>query len=250
MEQQKLTKEALSPVQRLFKKAQKEGGFDYLYILVRVDGIQCYDGYQDTLIALRDWLAKPDHTDISSEYRFLIAQTDVLELLQNLLNAANRKHYQIRAFIDLKKGTFPNAVWPSTREKVEYLIRNARASEFSDLAKQLKTAYKFVEIDNGAPVGALDTAFGTMMKLLRDVINCYFSERIKFKTGPQYMKVPASLDVLEFIKDDEFGLSGLRVHFPQGCQRLFIARSSMNFATGMPSEKKEIRSYRASTFST
>jgi len=39
-----------SALQQLFDKAKESGGFQYLYALVRIDGIQCYHGYKDELV--------------------------------------------------------------------------------------------------------------------------------------------------------------------------------------------------------
>jgi len=36
----------VSSIKELFTKAETNGGFEYLYVLVRIDGIQCYDNIQ------------------------------------------------------------------------------------------------------------------------------------------------------------------------------------------------------------
>src|SRR6266568_4309949 len=95
---------APSSLEALFQKAKEQGGFEYLYALVRIDGIQCFEGYKDELVELRDWLKEPDISDIVKAYQFLASQAQPLELFQNLLNCANGKHYQVRAFLHLKKG--------------------------------------------------------------------------------------------------------------------------------------------------
>ena len=109
---------AKSAILRLFEQARKTGGFEYLYVLVRIDGIQCYDGYKDELVRLRDWLKHPDSTDALQGYVFLSEQGAPLDLVQNLLNVANGKHFHIRPFIHLKKGPGFDATWPTQQEKV------------------------------------------------------------------------------------------------------------------------------------
>jgi len=43
----------VSSIKELFTKAETNGGFEYLYVLVRIDGIQCYDTYKDEMVVLR-----------------------------------------------------------------------------------------------------------------------------------------------------------------------------------------------------
>lgn len=222
----------LSPVQQLFDKAEQHGGFEYLYALVRIDGIQCYDGYKDELVVLRDFLDHPDVSDLPSTYRHLASLPEPLELLQNLLNCANGQHYQVRAFIHLKKGKFPSAVWPSTLQKIESLVENARKSGFAGLAEQIEASYPRQLLEEGAPTTEQVTAaFGSLSELLKELLDCYSDKRLRFKDGPNYVRMPGSLDVLELITDKEFGLSGLRVHFPQNCTAEFYRTPKGVFGT-------------------
>jgi hypothetical protein len=229
-----------SAIQQLFEKARKQGGFEYLYVLVRIDGIQCHDGYEDELVALRNWLKRPDSTDLNKAYRSLFEQPGPLDLLQNLLNVASGKYYNIRPFIDLKKGSGFNAIWPTQKEKVEALLERLKTSGFSDLAEQIAASYRpdLMEATQAADREMLKSAFSNLTQFLTNLINCYFHERIEFSRGPKYIKIPRSLDVLELISDDEFGLSGLRVHFSQNCTANFMRTPKgvfgMNLEFGPP----------------
>lgn len=223
-----------SPVLELFEKAKERGGFEYLYALIRIEGIQCYEGYEDELIALHDWLTHPDVNDLVRAFRYLASLSDPLELLQNLLNCANRKPYHVSPFMHLKKGKFPNYVWPSTLQKVEALTENARATGFPRLADRLQESYPPQLLGNGAlSVEQVTTAFESLSKLLEELLDCYFDKRLRFKDGPKYIKLPDSLDVLELITDEEFGLSGLRVHFSQGCTADFYRTRKGVFGTNL-----------------
>ena len=93
-------------------------------------------------MSLRDWLKHPESTDALQGYRFLSEQGAPLDLVQNLLNVANGKHYHIRPFIHLKKGSGLNATWPTQQEKVEALIESTKTSGFSDLSEQIAGAYR------------------------------------------------------------------------------------------------------------
>jgi len=229
-----MEKTETTEIQKLFLKAKAHGGFEYLYVLVRIDGIQCYGGYRDELVFLRDWLKQPDASDRLKAYRFLVSKTEGLELLQNLLNCANRKHYQIPAFLHLVKGQFPNAVWPTTRQKIDSLAADAKASGFPALAHEIAASYPPDVVDTDQPnADALSAAFNRLSDFLRQLLDCYFSERLKFKRGDKYIKLPESLDVLELITDEEFGLSGLRVHFAQNCTAELLRTPKGVFGTNL-----------------
>ncbi len=229
-----MEQESKPAAQELFRKAAEHGGFEYLYALVRVDGIQCYDGYKDELVSLRDWLKQPETSNLLEAYRFLVSLPEPLELIQNLINCANGKHYQVRAFLHLKRGTFPNAVWPTTQEKVKYLVESARASGFREVADQIEAAYQPHLLDAEQPEAEkLAAAFTSLSELLKQLLECHFAERWKFTKAPKYVKVPDSLDVLELITDEEFGLSGLRVHFSQNCTAEFLRTPKGVFGTNL-----------------
>src|SRR6266404_4833354 len=179
-----------SAIQRLFEKARKAGGFEYLYALVRIDGMQCYDGYKDELVSLVDWLRKPEITDMVEAYRGFSEQPGPLDLLQNLLNVANGKHYQVRAFIHLKKGTGFNATWPTVLEKIQALVENAKASGLPELGEQIAAAYQLASLETNQPPDndVLKTTLSKLTGFLKELLDCYFSERIEFSKGLRYIK--------------------------------------------------------------
>lgn len=226
---------AKSAIERLFEQAQKRGGFEYLYVLVRIDGIQCYHGYKDELVSLRDWLKHSGSSDALQGYQFLSRQTAPLDLLQNLLNVANGKYYDIRPFRFLKKGSGPNAIWPSQREKLDALIEATKTSGFAELSEQITNAYRLELFVASEPTEAQEqnAAFSKLAEFLKEILVCYFSERIEYSKGPKLIKIPRSLDVLELISDAEFGLSGLRVHFSQNCTGEFTRTPQGVFGTNL-----------------
>ena len=60
-----------SDFDQLFEKARKGGGIEFLLTLVRVDGIQSYDGYEDEFLAIRRELAQPALQPTLDNYRNL-----------------------------------------------------------------------------------------------------------------------------------------------------------------------------------
>jgi hypothetical protein len=225
---------AASSLEALFEKAKQEGGFEYLYVLVRIDGIQCYQGYKDELVELRGWLNQPHDDDLIEAYRFLASQPQPLELLGNLLNCANGKHYQVRTFLHLVKGQFPTAVWPATSEKIHSLVTEAKASGFPDLADQISASYPANLLDGQEKnPEAFRGPFANLSQLLRRLLEIYFAKRLNFRNGEKYIKIPNSLDVLELLTDDEFGLFGLRVHFSNNCTADFQRTSHGVFGSNV-----------------
>lgn len=230
----------IPPLQQLFDEAKTNGGMQYLYTLVRIDGIQCYEGYQDEFVALRNWLRNPGVSDLPTAYRYLASSpAGPLALLQNLLNCANGKDYHIRPFSHLKTGQFPNYVWPSIPQKVESLVESARASGFTALAGQIEESYppQFLG-DDSFTEDQVRVAYEHLSRFLKELVECYFDKLMRFKKEPKYRPLPGSLDVLELIIDEEFGLSGLRIHFPNNCTAEFVRNSKgvlgNNFEFGPP----------------
>lgn len=207
----------------LFQKAKDCGNFDYLYTLVRIDGMQCYEGYQDEFISLRDQLDGLDPSDPLTHYRTLSCRHEPLDLIQNLLNCASGKYYDATPFRTLITGQYPNAVWPTPRQKAEYLSANARSSGFPELADQIEAAYPAPVVESVEPApDALRAALGTLADLLGDLVSRYFTKLVEFRKAPRYIKIPGRLDLLELIVDEHLGLTGLRVHFSENCSAEFI----------------------------
>jgi hypothetical protein len=224
----------ISDVAKLFQEASERGGFEYLYTLVKIDGIQLHPAYKDELVALRDWLRQPSTNDPIESYRYFLSQTQGLELLQNLVYCASGKPYQIRAFYPLVKGQYPNAIWPTLQEKVASLVTDVKALGLGRLADAILASYPpAIFADTELTLEIVGPAHIAIVDLLKEFLDCYFSERLKFKGQPQYIKLPKSLDVLELIVDDEFGLSGLRVHFSQNCTADFWRTPKGVFGTNL-----------------
>jgi hypothetical protein len=82
----------------LFEKARKGGGVQFLLTLVRVDGIQSYEGYEDEFLVLRRELSRPAFERTLENYRRFASFSGPRKLLLNLVNCAESKHYDISPF--------------------------------------------------------------------------------------------------------------------------------------------------------
>lgn len=206
----------LSDIERLFKEAIQHGGFDYIYTLIRVDGMACPPAYRDEFIVLRDHLERPDSANSSAD-DVLASAPGPLKLLQNLLNCAQSGHYDIEPFRTLRTGAFPNTVWPTVRQQAEYVVASARTAGFPVLSSQVAAGY----LGALTPEQRFSGNGSTLVSLLKELTTCYFGKLSKFNTEPKYCKILGSLDVAEFLTDPEIGLIGLRIHFSENCTAEF-----------------------------
>ena len=216
-----------SAISQLFEMARQNGGAEYLFTLVRVDGLQCYKGYKDELEALREFLSGGIHAVTPLEgYQSLASDPHALNLIMNLLNCCNRKRYELSPFRGLGKGEFPNYVSPSLAEKIAHAAATARLSNMSELADALESAYAkdLLPASESVTHAQPDQLALTLMRLkelLTELLEKYAEVRRAFlvKT-PKYYKWP-NFEVLELIIDEDAGLSGFRIHFSNDCSSTF-----------------------------
>ena len=227
-------RQQLADIEQLFEKARQNGGYEYLYTLVRIDGIQLNADYKDQLIVLQDWLRRGNSQNPVEAYRYLLSLEDPLNLLQNLVNNCNSKHFDVSPFRPLGKGSYPNLVWPSQSEKIESVAEGLSKAGFSTLADNLIRSYSAASLAQPeSKLKEIESALLSLSELFSDLLNQYFKIRVAFGRSPKFRKLPDSLDVLELLTDDEFGLIGLRVHFSQNCTADFWRTSKGVFGTNL-----------------
>ena len=97
--------------ERLFKQARTNGGLDYFFALVRVDGLS-FD-VRDPLLRVQDILntRRPvAPAEVRSRYCALALAREPLELIANLLSCTEKKPYTPSPFHHLYSGQFPNII--------------------------------------------------------------------------------------------------------------------------------------------
>lgn len=226
-------------IAKLFETARQKGRADYIFTLVRVDGMQCYDGYKDELEALREFLTGGINTVTQFEgYQALAREPHVLNLIMNLLNCCNQKQYELSPFRGLGKGKFPNYVAPSLTEKIAHIAATAMQSEMPELAEALEAAYPKevllgIESVTGIQPDHVASALTKLSGLLMELLERYAEARRAFliKT-PKYYKWP-NFEVLELIVEEDAGLSGFRIHFSNDCSAMFSRRSTGTVAENL-----------------
>ena len=141
-----------SDFDQLFEKARKTGGVQFLLTLVRVDGIQCYDGYEDEFLVLRRELSQPTLERTLDYYRRLASFPGPRKLLLNLVNCAEGKHYDISPFRTLATGSFPNQIQPTGSEILAFVAARLRSAEFDQLAARFESSYRTEFLDRARVV--------------------------------------------------------------------------------------------------
>lgn len=215
-----------SVFESLFQAAKEKGGLQYIFTLVRVDGIS--RGRPDPLLLLREESKKDfssqSATELHQSYKKLL-HPDVLSLIFNLLNCSNGEPYNLRPFIHLRKGQFPNWTEPSPEEMVAELIGISKRT-MPELASALENAFQkkcnFKDEDFQIPENKekIISCLESIRNFTNKLLDIYFSKRALFKTSEIY-KMPG-FEVLELLRDDELGLHGFNVHFSNGSKARFI----------------------------
>ena len=211
-------------IDRLFREAQANAGFQFLYTLVRVDGMQSWEGYEDEFLHLRKLLSDPAIACSLDNYQRLAAYPGPIKLLQNLVNCVRGELYDVSPLRSLVKGVYPNFVRPTPEEIVEFVTGTLRQAGFADLAGLFADAYlpQFSgAIAQETPV--LPSAFSNLHLLLSQLLDRYYDELKGLQKDVKFVPLPGSLDVMQLLADDAMGgVCGLKIHFSQGCSAYFL----------------------------
>jgi hypothetical protein len=78
--------EVQSDFDQLFEEARKRGEFQFLCALVRVDGIQSFEGYEDEFLVLRREIGELAVEHTLANYQKLASFPGPLKLILNLVN--------------------------------------------------------------------------------------------------------------------------------------------------------------------
>ena len=166
-----------SDIDRLFKEAQAAAGFQFLYTLVRIDGIQCWDGYEDEFLKLRESLGDSTFSCSLGNYQRLAASPGPINLLQNLANCVQGGLYDVSPLRPLVKGAYPNFVRPTPQEIVNFIVMNLRNAGFPNLADLFASAYlPQFSGETAEETPALGPAFENLHRLLRQLFDRYYEE--------------------------------------------------------------------------
>jgi hypothetical protein len=214
----------------LFNQAETQGGLEYIFTLVRVNGLMFNN--PDPILELRSKIEKYNsevmqNSDILTIYCSLTECHEVLALIANLINCSVKKPFKSLPFHHLVKGDFPNFIYPTTSEIAHELIKLSNDEGKGNIASLIDEAYPddilkiCLSKDNS---NDSERAFKVLKKcigLLSILLDIYFNERLKYKNLPKYYKLPR-FEVLELLLDDELGLNGFKIHFSNGSHAKFL----------------------------
>jgi len=204
----------------LFIEAEKNGGLEYIFTLLRVTGITCS---KDPLIELEPILNDQELTlpakDPTVQSCLFNGIEESLDILGNLLNCSVGQAYKHCFFRSLYNGAFPNIIKPSVEQMLKELQNRATQKSnpgIVDLLSQSSLATLFnIEASKSTEHQVSPKLF------LQTLIGLYKSERLKFKDRPLFYKLPR-FEVLKLMVNDVEGLYGFRLYFSNGSSAHFM----------------------------
>jgi hypothetical protein len=212
-------------IKGLFSSAQKNGGMECLYTLVRVEGIVTYD--KDPILAFYDDLKALNEGDLQGIKKLLLDGYPAYSLIANLINNSVEKQYEYWPFSTGPNGTGPEFIPPDPILFVSELIAKVNVSkesikEFAEL---------FLGVFESKFWEAISTAVTDLESYKKELVNArnflmnflevYF-ERLKLMgKGNKYQKFEKRFEVVEALLDPIKGLYGFNVHFSNGSKATF-----------------------------
>jgi hypothetical protein len=215
----------MSDLKTLFKTAEKEGGLEYIYTLVRVEGITYKK--KDALIELRMLIENLSDTiaddEIIEKYKECAKYKEPFNMLANLVNCATNKPYKFLPFFHLRKGTFPRIQEAAIPEILQEILPLLNKAGYSDITSKIQKAYHVDFLSNRSEIAVAEAKniLKELKSFLVEFLNIYFQDRMEFRKRPKFYKLPR-FDVLELLTSEESGLYGFSVHFSNGSSATFV----------------------------
>lgn len=249
-------------LKELFKKAESESPVDYIFTLVRVTGItKGLDPLLQLKIHIESDKQSLTERNMFSKYYIFLNAIEPFELLSNLINCLSKKSFEVSPFQHLYTGHFPNIEKPEAKKVVDEVIASLKRVKLNNIADFVRCSYPDASIeacssDNDEAISRisnlddLKVSYTNCHNFLSQLLNLYFSERIKYLEMPKFYKLPR-FEVLELMNKEDLGLYGFKVHFSNGNSARFIRHnestecvnvildSPINFMVGLLDELKD-----------
>jgi hypothetical protein len=263
--QTKFREEYKAYLWELFRRAQENGGFDFVLTLLRFHGMSI--GHWDPMVEAHDALsdlselirqAAQDQDKVKRLYRLSLMvychateMSAPYEILYNILNCVEGKHYQMGPFADLlrpknrkDKSFLREVIPPSPRAKIEKLREKCRAAKEPKLMElfdsffrqEIRNAFYHsdycIDLDEKT-FNITEIRFGKSIPLqeINEILTKGFAfyeaffqtyngwrfvagKARRFHRWPRY-------DVLELLSNDAEGLYGFTVHISNGTRCTF-----------------------------
>lgn len=213
----------------LFDEACSKGGLQYIFTLVRVEGMT--QKVPDPFLQLRAALQAKEtgltNEELLAKYCSLATRGEPLSLVANLLNCIQEKPYKVSPFLHLYKGEFPDVVKPTPAQIAGELAKMGTEAGKPEIAQLISEAYSHDVLSHcgsGAPSQAttstLQNALMKCRSFLALLLEIYFAQLLKYRDHPRLCKLQ-NFKVLELMVKDEPGLYGFRMHFSNGSSAIF-----------------------------
>jgi len=208
---------------QLFEQSRQKGNIQYLFTLLRVEGINYH--LKDQLIELNETLKTLDinSTNRSKNYFKLISYTEPLRLIFNLIRCSISKPFDATPFISETEGIIGKKL--TLLESAKLTIKAAFESELKELKLLLEELYpgeiciaceKNQEINEFINAQLLKKLHSFLTILLKK----HSKKLMRFRNESRYIKLPY-FEVMELLINDNIGLYGFKVHFANGTNAIF-----------------------------
>ncbi len=240
----------------LYMRALKANPFEVLCTLLRVDAIEDMDWefYEESRKAFEEGeglanIQKNEKSLSRGELTLYCHKVEMAaphEMLANILRTVVHKDYLVKPFGCLGRPTSGIAfswVGPTTREKFDELKRQAKEAgelklsecidQFFDESLRSAISSADFEIEdeylkwteNGNPKqkprAIVDEAVFNCMAFYSAFLANHNHFKIMFREMPRFHKWP-DYQVLEILSNEEVGLFGFNLHFPNGTKATFV----------------------------
>lgn len=212
-------------LKELFTAAESNGGLQYIYILVRVEGVAF--NVPDPLLQLRTALQGLNLEQSDEEiFRRCCTLIELMEqpfsLIANLLNCVRKQPFNCFPFLHLRTGEFPHFTRPTPLLMKKELIKIATEAERPEITQLLNEVYpdEILGPDVSLASEKIRGALEKLKAFLSSMLGIYFAERLKFRDEPRFYKLPR-FEVLELLVNDEYGLYGFQIYFSNGSSATF-----------------------------
>jgi len=210
-------------VKNLYDFAKQKGGIEYIYTLLRLDGINYK--LKDEFIELDEKLNTMnfERESTATNYQSLVSYTEPLRLLVNLLNCVSSKSFISSPFISVKEKVLGTKL--NLFERIKLIKDIAKGAKFEKIDLLLneicsESICKAYDENKSLMEFISDELLKRLHYFLKALLNNYSKLLLNFRDEYPYIKLP-NFEVLELLINDDIGLYGFKVHFSNGTHAIF-----------------------------
>jgi hypothetical protein len=211
-------------LEELFKSAQENGQVEFIYTLLRLQGLQ--SNYEDPLINLKSYLEKGIAQPLElkfKELKLLTMKMDVYCLIANLIRCSLGKLFKFNPFYHLFKGNpFSNSSSDFVKI-INELSKICDEAKMNLLGEQIRVCFPssfFIENTIISNSKTKIKTYEVIFDFLSTFLNIYFDSLVAYQSFTKVFAWPR-FEVFELLVNDNIGLYGFSVHFSNGSRATF-----------------------------